>query len=202
MIKMEFIPKFGGLSGAGCVEKVVVAADMLGLSANSDLNGIALVLRVHVHAVYACFVSGVAALVFAIFRLWHIAQIGNAIIRSVTVDVVNLVFGPAPEMIKPCKPVGLVDFPEYAYSPVALCVDAAHNGAGLPSLKFGAKLIPAAAYAAREYAGQWVVIHKYFKLFLSDHLGTFSQKVVRGLRQPLTRWGSGCIPSRAPSLST
>lgn len=153
---------------------------MRGLSVNSELNGKPSGRCVDVHAINTCFVSGAHALILAVIRLRDIAQIGNSIVCPVTVDVVYLVFGPGPEMIKPCKPVGLVDFPEYAYSPVALCVDAAHNGAGLPSFKFGAKLVSATAYSAREYAGFWVVVHKCFKLFLSDHLGTFSQRESEG----------------------
>jgi hypothetical protein len=58
-----------------------------------------------------------------------------------------------------------------------------------------------AGFSAREYPGFRVIMNVFFKLFLGDHFCTLV-KAVEGLRQPLTRWGSGCIPSRAPSLTT
>ena len=53
---------------------------------------------------------------------------------------------------------------------------------------------------ANENASLWIVTKQLFQSFLGNHVGTFVE-VVEELRQPLTRWCSGCIPSRATIIA-
>lgn len=202
MVSVIAVADLGGFPGACSVKNRVVASDVRRFAVYSELNGVSAINGMKVHAINACFVSGAALHVSCVFGLGHIAEIAYSVIPWVAIDMVNRVFRERSETIKPCKAMGLpyAAIDTYLYVSPTLCFGA-HCLAFFPSWKLRADLIPARVFAASEQTGFRVIMGMIFKLFLSNHFCTLVKAVER-MRQPLTRWGSGCIPSRTLSLST
>ncbi len=199
VIRMVSIPELCGLAGACRLEYVLETSKVIGFTVCPDLAYEATCLRVYIRSGQASFIVGRTLHVSIIFGRRGVAEIGDPVVTSVSVDVVNLTTREFAVMVEPSKPMALPYESEHANSEIALLVYSPHLLADLPPSKLCAELIAARIYAARKNSGFTVVINVIHKLFLSDHNGTLV-KAVELMRQPLTRWGSGCIPSRAPRL--
>ena len=200
MVDVEAVSDLGRLPGTGCIEDVIEAAKVHGFAIHADLRS-ELSLS-YVNSTDARLVSGVDTLVTAILFLSDIAKVGDPVIARVPIDMVYALSREFPVLIEPCKPMSFKYPPGNADPDVTSALgSSAHGIASFPAWEFVAELIATGILAAREYPGFRVIMNVFFKLFLGDHFGTLV-KAVEGLRQPLTRWLSGCIPSRAPSVTT
>lgn len=201
MVDVEAVSDLGRLPSAGCIEDVIEAADVLCLAIDPDLNSEAPVLRMDMNSIKPRLVARMPSLVPAVFSLAHIAKIADPVIARISIYVINRPGWHRAVLVEPGKPVRFPYSAENAYPDVATAFrGCTHNVSSFPAWEFGAELISARILPAREYPGFRVIMNVFFKLFLGDHFGTLV-KAVEGLRQPLTRWVSGCIPSRAPSLT-
>lgn len=202
MISVVSKPEFGGFPGACRFENGVVTADMPSLSVNSYLDDEAVVLRMVMNTVETCFVSLASLHVSAVHGLTNIAQIGNSVITRIAVYVVDVLQWKLAVVIKPCKSMRFPYAAEYGNPDVSSALSRSpHNMASLPSWEYRSELISASIFAASKHASFWIVMHVFFKLVLGNHERTLV-KAVEWMRQPLTRWFSGCIPSRETRLTT
>lgn len=202
MIDVVAKAKFGRLASACGLEEVVVAADMGCFAFDTNLDCKSPILGVEVDAVHASAIPLASLHVSAVIGLAHVPKIANAVIPRVSVDMVDVFRWQKTILVKPCKAVSFPYATEYADPYVAATFgSSAHDLAFLPSREYRAKLVTSRIPQPRKNACIGVVMNVFFELFLSDHFCTLV-KAVGVMRQPLTRWGSGCIPSRAPRLLT
>ena len=201
MVDVKPIPEFGRFTSACGLENRVIAANMPCLPVDSDLDGEAFILCMHMNAIDSGLIPSMSALVFTVFGLTNIPQITNSVVSGITVYMVNGLCWMTAVVVKPCEAMSLPNTAKYANPNVAPSLRCrAHDLASLPPCEFCSKLIASRVFKARENASFWIVMNVFFKLFLSDHIDTLVKAVGR-MRQPLTRWGSGCIPSRTLSLT-
>jgi len=188
------------LPGACGIEDIVETAEVNKPVGNPYLRDIVTVLGMYMNTRNSGFVTSVPTGVFPIFSIGNLSKVVDSVVASIAINMVNLIFWPSTIVVKPCKSVGLIDFPRNGYPSIPAAINKSHDIANFPAAKLSAKLVPTTAHRPSENSSCAVVMDVLLQLLLIKHEGTFSQKVVGGLRQPLTGWLSGCIPSRKCSL--
>jgi hypothetical protein len=189
-------------SGAGRVENTVEHAYMGSLPAYPYLDRKPPILGVEVNSIHTSPIALASLHVPAILGLSHITKIANSVISGIAIYMVNVSAWKRTVMIKPSKAVSLpyaAKNPDPDISTFLGCRP--HRLACFPSSKGCPKLVSTSILPACENTSFMVIINVLLKLFLSDHFCTLVKAVER-MRQPLTRWSSGCIPSRKRTLST
>lgn len=128
MVDVEAVSDLGRLPGAGCIEDIVEAAYVLGLSVDSDLNGETSVLCVDVNAIKPCLVARMPSLVPAVFSLAYIAKIADPVIARISIDVINRLRWHRSVVVEPGESVRFPYSAENAYPDVATAFrGCAHN---------------------------------------------------------------------------
>lgn len=178
MIDMKSMSNLCGFSSADGIEYRVITTNMRGFPVNAELDDEPARLGAHMHTVGASLISAMPLLVSSVVNLWHVAQVLNAVIRRVSIYMINIFTWPTAILVEPCETVSLPYAAEntdpYISSAPGLC---AHYIASFPARELASKLVSSSVFKAREYARIRVVINVFLKLFLGEHLGTLVKAV-------------------------
>jgi len=105
----------------------------------------------------AVLVSSAAVLLVAFCR--YVAQVLNAVIKAVAIDVVNLKFRPFAVAVKPCESIGAVQIPADTDVTVSLLVDVPGN---VPDFDVSARHLPSempGGFVVRQERLEGVYVH-------------------------------------------
>lgn len=186
MIRMVSESNLCGLSCAYSLKNGIESADVYVFAVERDASYEAQVLCAVGNSINTSFILNPTLAVSRIAAARNGPEIAYSVVGYNTIYMIYLIRREFPVFIKPRKPMGVVSFAKNTKTQIAFWIY---------RTEYCAKPSVCGCFYAGKNACFWIILCVFFELFLRDHAGTLV-KAVEWVAAPLTRWFSGCIPSR------